>query len=121
MRTLLAVVVAFSISGRVTGHSGKHSVRIALWNDREFLVKPVQERLVAAGQDPAFRFEVDAGRWALSAYEDENESGALEQGVFGPIEPHGFSVPFKKWRKPTFEDVAFEVSGDLADAGISLR
>jgi uncharacterized protein (DUF2141 family) len=123
IRAVLGVTLAASavVSGHVAGSSGKHSVYVALWAPTGFLEKPAQALRFDAGVEPAFAFTVaDGGRWAMSAYEDVNENGVLDQGFFGPKEPSGFSVPFKKWRKPTFDDVVFDVLGDV-DAGIAIH
>jgi uncharacterized protein (DUF2141 family) len=120
-RALLALALSATVSGRVTGATGKHTVYVALWSQSGFLDKPSQGQRFDAGVEPAFSFTVpDGGRWGLSAYEDSNESSELEMGFFGPKEPSGFSVPFKKWRKPRFDDVAFDVPGDV-DAGIAIH
>ena len=119
-RLLIAFVAAASVSGRVSGFTGTHTVWVALWSPSGFLDKPAQGLRFDAGVEPAFRFEVDGGRWALSAYEDVNENGVCDQGMFGPKEPTGFSVPFHKWRKPVFEDVAFAAQGDV-DAGVAIH
>jgi uncharacterized protein (DUF2141 family) len=109
------------LSGRITGASGKHTVRVALWDQAGFLEHPVRELRFEPGADLSFRFEVAPGRWALSAFEDRNENGKLDMGVFGPKEPSGFWRPFHAWRRPKFEDVAQPVEQDTGDANIRLQ
>jgi uncharacterized protein (DUF2141 family) len=106
------------LSGKVVGGSGHHAVYVALWSADGFLEKPAQSARFAVGVEPAFHFEVPPGRWALSAYEDQNDNGTLDMGFFGPKEPSGFWQPFHHWRKPRFDDVAFDAQRDLP--GISL-
>ena len=109
------------LSGMVTGGSGRHTIHVALWSEPRFLEKPAQETRIASGRDTRYTFVVDRGRWAISAYEDRNENGVLDMGVFGPKEPSGFWRPFRGWHKPRFADVASMVDGDIPDANVSLR
>jgi hypothetical protein len=109
-----------SFSGRVIGGSGKHTMHVILWNAEGFLDKPVQELKLPAGASE-FKLSARRGRWAVSAYEDQNENGALDLGAFGPKEPNGFSRPFKAWRKPRFDDVSFVADRDLVGLDVVLR
>jgi uncharacterized protein (DUF2141 family) len=68
-----------------------------------------------------FSFTVPAGEWALSAYEDNNENGTLDIGLFGPTEPSGFWRAFHAWRKPTFKDVSSVITGDTSGLDIQLK
>jgi uncharacterized protein (DUF2141 family) len=110
-----------TISGRVDGTSGKSPVYIALWQSDGFLERPVRQVRVEPGAVPDFRFAVAPGRWAVSAFEDRNQNGVLDMGLFGPKEPTGFWRPFTAWRKPKFDDVAVLVSQDVRGANISLK
>jgi uncharacterized protein (DUF2141 family) len=111
----------FSIAGEITGASGAHAIRVALWNEVGFLQKPVTDLRLDAGTAARYRFVVRPGRWAISAYEDRNENGVLDMGLFGPKEPTGFSRPFRGRHKPHFEDVAIPVDHDITDANILLK
>jgi uncharacterized protein (DUF2141 family) len=111
----------FSISGDVTGASGSHGIRVALWNEPGFLQKPVTELRLDAGNTVRYRFVVQQGRWAISAYEDRNENGVLDMGLFGPKEPTGFWRSFRGWHKPHFAEVAIPVDHDITGANIVLR
>ncbi|HEX4308820.1 MAG TPA: DUF2141 domain-containing protein [Acidobacteriaceae bacterium] len=97
-----------------------HAVHVVLWDAAGFLNKPVKEIVIEPQASPDYHFEVRAGRWALSAFEDENDNGKLDMGAFGPKEPSGFWRPFHAWRKPRFDDVAAEVDRDVTDADIRL-
>jgi uncharacterized protein (DUF2141 family) len=110
-----------TISGRVDGTSGKSPVYIALWQSDGFLERPVRQVRIEAGAVPDFSFAVAPGRWVVSAFEDRNQNGVLDMGLFGPKEPTGFWRPFTGWRKPKFEDVAMLVSRDIRDAKIPLK
>lgn len=108
------------LSGKVTGGSGKHTIYIALWDEHSFLNKPVQQIRITPGASPDFRFDVTPGRWALSAFEDKNEDGVLDMGLFGPTEPSGFWHAFHAWRKPRFNDVAVQIDRDVSGIEIKL-
>jgi uncharacterized protein (DUF2141 family) len=109
-----------AITGKVIGASGSHPVYVALWDASGFLAHPVQQVRFDPGVAPAFRFRVLPGRWAVSAFEDENGNGVLDMGRFGPKEPSGFWRPFHGWRKPRFDDVSVEIDRDTSDADIRL-
>jgi uncharacterized protein (DUF2141 family) len=128
MKTMLILALfagapgTFQVSGKVTGGSGKHPVLVALWREDGFLKgTPVQRARFEAGTTPEFHFDVAPGRWALSAFEDVNGNGTLDMGMFGPKEPSGFSKAFNAWRAPKFEDVAFTLDRDTANADIALK
>ncbi len=111
----------FTISGRILNSSGKNAVYIALWNVDGFLKTPVRQIRINPGSDPVFTFEVPAGRYALSAYEDRNGNGLLDMGLFGPKEPSGFWPAFNGWHKPHFEEVSFSVNADIRNADITFK
>jgi uncharacterized protein (DUF2141 family) len=110
-----------AISGHVAGASGRHTVHVALWTVDNFLATPTRELSFAPGSEPRFSFDVAPGRWAVSAYEDRNDNGTLDVGMFGPKEPNGFWRPFKAWRKPRFDDVDRRVDAPISDAVVTLR
>lgn len=110
-----------NLSGRVIGGSGKHVVLVALWDASGFLKRPAQQIRIEPQADPHFQFQIPIGRWALSAFEDENGNGVLDMGVFGPKEPSGFWHPFHAWRKPHFDDVAVQIDCNTTDADIKLN
>jgi uncharacterized protein (DUF2141 family) len=111
----------FTLSGRVLNSSGKNPVYIALWNQDSFLKTPTHGIRINPGADAIFSFEVPAGRWAISAYEDKNGNGQLDMGLFGPKEPSGFWPAFNGWHKPRFEEVSFSVNADIPHADITLK
>ena len=110
-----------TISGEVHGASHTHTVYVALWAERGFLAQPIQEIRIEPGHDARFRFAVAPGRWAISAYEDRNENGLLDMGLFGPKEPSGFWRPFRGKHKPHFDEVVVAVDRDCADVVVALR
>jgi len=110
-----------TVSGHVLGASGKYAVYVALWRRDGFLEHPAEGIRLEARAAKEFAFHVSPGSWALSAFEDKNGNGVLDRGFFGPKEPFGFWRPFTAWHKPKFDDVAFVVKHDLANADIKLR
>jgi uncharacterized protein (DUF2141 family) len=110
-----------TISGRITGASGNHPVYIALWDASGFLNHPSQQIKFAPHATAEFRFQVAPGNWAISAYEDENENGKLDMGIFGPKEPSGFWRAFHGWHKPRFAEVSSTVAKDVINADIQLH
>jgi uncharacterized protein (DUF2141 family) len=108
------------ISGKISGGSGSHPIYIALWDSAGFLNHPSQQARIQAHGNAAFLFRVPSGAWAISAYEDENENGKLDMGMFGPKEPSGFWRPFHGWHKPRFSEVSSMVSADVLNADIRL-
>jgi uncharacterized protein (DUF2141 family) len=120
-RTGAAAPDTFKLSGRLRGSSGKNVVYVALWQADSFLKRPGQQVRIEPGTDPGFRFEVPAGRWAVSAFEDRNGNGVLDMGLFGPKEPSGFWRPFTGWHKPRFDEVAALIERDTPNADITLK
>lgn len=111
----------FELSGTVTAGSGKHAIYVALWSADNFLKKPTEQQKFDPGTAPAFHFQVPAGHWALSAFEDMNDNGVLDMGLFGPKEPSGFWRPFHGHHKPRFPEVEVEITRDMRDANIALN
>lgn len=120
-RALADDAPATFIAGRILGASGSYEVRVALWDARGFLVRPAQELRLPPGAETTYRFVVRPGRWAVSAFEDRNGNGVLDQGTFGPKEPSGFWRPFHAWHKPAFDEVASSVERPIADADVTLK
>jgi uncharacterized protein (DUF2141 family) len=110
-----------ALSGQVHGASGKHAVHVALWRREGFLEHPAREAQFPPGVAPAFHFEVPPGSWAVSAFEDRNDNGVLDMGLFGPKEPSGFWRPFNGWHRPKFDEVAALVTSDTPNAHITLK
>ncbi len=120
-RTAAAAPQTFKLSGRVLRSSGKSVVYVALWQADGFLKRPVQQVRIVPGAAPVFQFEVPAGRWAVSAFEDRNGNGILDMGLFGPKEPSGFWRAFTDWHKPRFDEVASIIERDTPNADITLK
>jgi uncharacterized protein (DUF2141 family) len=110
-----------TISGEITGASGKYPIRVTLWDRADFFKKPVQELRLEPAKSFRFALKVPAGTWAVSAFEDRNDNGTLDMGLFGPKEPTGFSRIFTAWRQPRFEEVAVAFDRDTDTANIVLK
>jgi len=63
------------------------------------------------------------GSYAIAAYHDLNENGKLDRNLFGvPVEPYGFvRTPENKWRKPTWDEISFEVTEQTTDISIEMK
>ena len=119
MRRVRAAVLLAALAAVTLAHAGPASV--ALWQREGFLERPARQTRFTPGAAPDFRFDVPPGAWALSAFEDKNDNGVLDMGLFGPKEPSGFWRPFTAWRRPKFDDVAATVTHDSAGADITLK
>jgi uncharacterized protein (DUF2141 family) len=94
---------------------GKGNIRVGLFNEANFLGKPVEGKEVKANSESVvIKFEnVADGEYALSVIHDANENGTLDKSKLGiPKEGFAFSndVMGKKG-PPSFEKASFEVKG----------
>ena len=66
--------------------------------------------------------DIPPGVYAIQAYQDVNENGQFDMGVFGPKEPYGFSNSVRpRFSHPKFDDAKFEVQGDAADMSFEIK
>ena len=66
--------------------------------------------------------DLPPGRYALMAFVDANNNGALDRDADGrPIEPHGFSGDHGDDDQPDFEDAVIEVGEEDASTTITLE
>lgn len=85
--------------------------------------------VIAAGEEEqksrkvSFAFlDVPAGTYGIKAFQDANGNGELDMGTFGPKEPWGMYRPkHPMFRGPTFEEIKFEVKGDMTDISFGLK
>jgi uncharacterized protein (DUF2141 family) len=79
--------------------------------------KTVEELAVPiTNETSTFSFtDVESGTYAIRYFHDENENGKMDTGSFGiPKEGYGFSNNARGFMgPPDFEDMLFEVKGDL--------
>lgn len=71
----------------------------------------------------AFSFEgVPKGTYGIRCFQDVNGTGKMEKGIFGPKEPWGTYRPARPMlRAPRFDEISFEVNGDIRDIKIELK
>lgn len=71
----------------------------------------------------AFSFEgVPKGTYGIRCFQDVNRTGKMEKGMFGPKEPWGTYRPARPMlRAPRFDEISFEVNGDIRDIKIELK
>jgi uncharacterized protein (DUF2141 family) len=117
-------VVRYDVSGLVRGCSGEYQVVVRLHDAKSFgdsreIGRIAFEPLAVRGGGVMFAFQVPAGEYAISAFEDRNGNGRPDRGWFGLGEPIGYHRPVLAGWKPFFHDVKFSVDG--AVSGIDLR
>lgn len=67
--------------------------------------------------------DVPYGRYALTAFQDQNDDGQLNTGLFGrPKEPFAFSSGAKNhgFSRPSFADASFGVNAPAATATVTF-
>ena len=67
--------------------------------------------------------DLPAGKYAIAAFVDSNGNHKLDSNFLGmPIEPYGFSRDARNsFKKPSFEDAAFEVGNENVAQVIHLK
>jgi uncharacterized protein (DUF2141 family) len=87
---------------------GKGTVMVAIWNDEKlFLKTPFLSKSLPADQTSLeFSFVLPDGEYAISLFQDINNNGKLDLGLFNiPKEPTGFGNNFRpKFSAPKFKD-----------------
>lgn len=103
----------------------KGQVAVGLFNAAaKFPGEPtVGQRVAAATQVELVFKNLAPGRYALSAYHDENDNQKLDRGTFGiPKERYGFSRDARgAGGPPEFRDAAFEVKEGDNRVQLQLR
>lgn len=107
--------------------SAQGTVMLALFDSEGRFLKPdgaTSDQRIAADRSPvAATFRgVNPGRYAISAFHDENGNGKLDKNLLGiPTERYGFSNDaFGTVSAPSFDKAAFDVGADLT-VKINLR
>lgn len=121
----------YSVSGRIENLSGTEPVYIFLV-DSETAKKPFSglhtivihpDKGMAESGCLHFTFNgIPEGEYGIRCFQDVNENGELDKGLFGPKEPWGLSWndgKIIKW--PGFSNFSFLVSGDVENIEIELE
>ena len=117
---------AADLTVTVTGSTQqKGQIAVALFNTADtFPGEPIVGQRAPAGAQVELVFKnLAPGRYALSAYHDENDNQKLDRGMFGiPKERYGFSRDARgAGGPPEFRDAAFEVKEGDNRVQLQLR
>jgi len=127
---LPAQQATFKVSGEVT-FPKTGNLFVQLITKEEFdsdkdagfgIVVAVGPEDIKKGRAP-FSFEgVPKGTYGIRCFQDVNGTGKMEKGMFGPKEPWGTYRPARPmFRAPRFDEISFEVNGDIRDIKIELK
>lgn len=123
---LPAFACAANVSVTVKNVSNQNgSVRGAIC-DKEHFLKPCANKASerAAGGNVVLVFrDLPPGRYAVSAYHDENDNGKLDRNFIGiPSEGYGFSRDAKGRRGPPgFDDAAVDIKEGANELSVTLN
>ena len=96
---------------------GQGSIAVAVYGSSgDFLKKPLAAQRRPAGQSNMdFTFDLPPGQYAIAAYQDLNDNGQLDAGMFNiPKEPYGFSNNYRpRFSAPHYEDCAIRVDSPM--------
>lgn len=105
----------------------KGDIRVALYNSQEdfpsdTFFKGTVKKVDGVSVRVVFE-DVPHGRYAMSVFQDENQNGKLDTGLFGiPKEPYGFSNDVMgTFGPPSFEDATVVHNTASATHSITLR
>jgi uncharacterized protein (DUF2141 family) len=132
---LLLAVHSFTLqsTGKITvivnnidTHSGE--VRVAIYNSENTFLDPkkfVTVRSMMVGNRTSVTFEfpnLPYGNYAVTSYHDINSNRKLDQNTFGiPEEPYDMTNLKVKWRKPTFNEVKFQLQAPQKTVQLHLK
>lgn len=80
-------------------------------------------RIPANGERQVVFRNLPAGRYAISAFHDENDNGSLDKNALGiPSEAYGFSRnPATRFGPPSFGEASFPIEGSRVELEIILE
>lgn len=120
----------FSVSGKINISLQKsvyiylvdeESLKIPFTGFMELKIMPEKEDLHKGFIFFEFN-NVPAGIYGIRIFQDKNENGKLDKGLFGPTEPWGLSWNDDKYFGwPKFNDYCFAVSADKKDLVIGFE
>jgi len=88
---------------------------VALYDAKGKMIKGLEEKIVNQQVMTSFA-NLSGGKYAVRVFQDENNNGKLDTGIFGiPKEKWGVSNNIKPmFSGPKFEEIVFEVNADKA-------
>ena len=108
--------------------SGRGIIRVALCSDKEQYYKDeglfrAAEITPVKGRTEYMFAGIPYGRYAIKVYQDKDEDGKLDTGMFGmPKEPYGFSNnPKVSGGMPSYEKAVFDMAPGNEAVKIRLR
>jgi uncharacterized protein (DUF2141 family) len=107
--------------------SDRGAILAALYDsEASFMKQPLARatfKVQAATGEVQYVFhDLAAGKYALTAFHDENANGQLDKNLIGiPKEGYGFSNSKGAVRPPAFSQAAFEFDGTTQSIIITLR
>lgn len=105
----------------VQKNSGK--IVVEIYNsESSWLKSPYRKMVLPTTQDvQSVSFQAPYGNYAISIYQDINENGKLDSGLFSiPKEPIGFGNNYKPFGKPKFESASVEFKATSKPQEIKL-
>ncbi len=128
MSSQVPEVRTFSVSGTVSRIKADGILYVRLFSRTAFENESdagfsFSKRVKKKDEDVSFCFEnVPAGMYAVRCFLDKNENGIIDMGLFGPKEPYGFCMEKSKIsRPPEFNELSFDISGNLDGIRIVLK
>jgi uncharacterized protein (DUF2141 family) len=88
-------------------------IMVSVFAEKGFLKEPIQSKSFKVNGDKAILlFDLPAGEYAVSTYQDLNSNGKMDRHFYGaPKEPYGFSNNIKPTiGPPDYEDCMVKVS-----------
>ena len=107
--------------------SDRGAILAALYDsEASFMKQPLARatfKVKAATGEVQYVFhDLPAGKYALTAFHDENANGQLDKNLIGiPKEGYGFSNSKGAAKPPAFSQAAFEFDGTTQSISITLR
>jgi uncharacterized protein (DUF2141 family) len=122
-----ATALAGDLTVKVDNIRNDHgTILAALYNsDTSFMKQPLARatfKLKATPGELSYVFhDLPPGKYALTAFHDENENGQLDKNLLGiPKEGYGFSNSTAT-RPPRFDQAAFDFNGTTASITVTLH
>lgn len=97
-------------------------IYVSVFSEKDFLEKSIQTKVVnVSGNKVVVEFDLPAGEYAVSTYQDTNKNGKLDRSFIGkPKEPYGFSNNVKPFGPPSYKDCKFNLTNSPKLISISL-